>query len=152
MRYRTMLLLAVSVVTAAFLILNWRVLAAPASFSFLIASIDIPIGVVVLGLLALISLAFAIYVAIWQNALLLDFRRQSKELQSQRQLAENSEASRFTELTTLIHGELAALRERMEAALAALRDEVRDTEHSIAATLGEIDDRMQRGASRAVDS
>jgi hypothetical protein len=33
---------------------------------------------------------------------------------------------------------------RLEAAFTALRNELKDTEHSIAATLGEMDDRQRR--------
>jgi hypothetical protein len=65
--------------------------------------------------------------------LLAEFRRQAKELEAQRQLAESAEASRFTELGTLIREEIAKL-----------RTELQDTEHSIAATLGEMDDRLRK--------
>jgi septal ring factor EnvC (AmiA/AmiB activator) len=74
----------------------------------------------------------------------MDYRRQSKELQTQRILADDAEASRFTALTVLIKEEMAQRDARLEAAFTALRNELRDTEHSIAATLGEMDDRQRR--------
>jgi uncharacterized integral membrane protein len=148
MRFRTVFLLIVMLVTAAFLFMNWRVFAAPARFSFLVGSADIPIGLVMFVLLALIILAFAIYVGMWQGTLLMDYRRQSKELQAQRLLADDAEASRFTALSTLLHEEMSKQDTRLEAAFVALRTEVRDTEHSIAATLGEMDDRMRRATNR----
>ena len=151
MRFRTVLLIGVAIVAAAFLFINWRVFAAPANISFLVGSVEIPLGVVMVGLLTLVVLAVAVYVGFWQGTLLMDLRRQSKELQAQRNLADDAEASRFTELSTLLRVEMTKLDQRLEAALDALRGEVRDAEHSIAATLGEMDDRFQREHSRGTD-
>ena len=144
MRARTIALLVAGMVAAIFIIINWSVFAAPASFYFLIGTISIPIGVVMLGLIALVTLGYAIYLGFWQSKLLMDYRRQSKELQAQRSLADDAEASRFTALSALLKEEMAKQDARLEAAFTALRNELRDTEHSIAATLGEMDDRQRR--------
>jgi hypothetical protein len=80
----------------------------------------------------------------------MEFRRQSKELQAQRTLAESAEASRFTELGTLIRDEIANSDKRVETALEGLRSELRATENSLAATLGEMDDRYQRTTDHRV--
>lgn len=151
MRFRTVLLIVVAILVAAFLFINWRVFAAPANISFLVGSVQMPLGVVMVGLLVLVVLAVAVYVGIWQGTLLMDLRRQSKELQAQRNLADDAEASRFTELGNLLRAEMAKLDQRMEAALEALRGEVRDAERSVAATLGEMDDRLQREHPRGMD-
>ncbi len=148
MRFRTVLSLVVVLTMAAFLFVNWRVFSAPASFYFLLGSVDIPVGVVMVILLALIILVLAIYVGIWQGSLLRDYRQQSKELQAQRSLADDAEASRFTALSTLLRDEMAKQEIRFETAFNALQSELRDTEHSIAATLAEMDDRMVRGTNR----
>jgi len=142
MRFRTVLLIIVVVAIVAFLFINWRVFSAPSNWNFLIGTIEMPIGVVMLGLLA------AIYVGIWQGTILMDYRRQSKEMQAQRALADDAEASRFTQLSTLMRDEMSKLDKRLETALDALRGEVRDTENSIAATLAEMDDRLQRATNR----
>jgi hypothetical protein len=144
MRIKTILLLIVAIAIAAFLSINWRVFATPANFSFLVGSVDVPIGVVIVGLLGLVILTVAVYVAVWQGAILRDVRRQSKELQAQRSLADNAEASRFTELATLVREEMSRLDQRFDAAVGALRNDLQDTERSIAATLAEMDDRMLR--------
>ncbi|MGO9994513.1 MAG: LapA family protein [Steroidobacteraceae bacterium] len=148
MRFRTMLAIAVSAVLTVFFILNWRVFTAPAKLSLLVGSVDAPIGIVMLALFALGLLVLSSYLGVWQGTLLMEFRRQAKELQAQRTLAENAEASRFTELGTLIRDELANSDKRVETALEGLRSELRETENSIAATLGEMDDRYQRTADR----
>jgi uncharacterized integral membrane protein len=144
MRVRTIASIAAGVLAAIFIILNWSVFAAPARFYFVIGTISIPIGLVMLGLIALVTLGYAIWLGIWQSKLLMDYRSQSKELQSQRALADDAEASRFTALSALLRDEMAKQDARFEAAFTALRNELRDTEHSLAATLGEMDDRQRR--------
>ncbi len=144
MRFRSLLAIIVSVAAAAFFIINWGVFAAPAKLNLLITVVEAPVGVVMLVLFALAILVLSSYVGVWQGTLLLEFRRQAKELQSQRALAESAEASRFTELGHLVRTEIAGSDQRLAAALDAIRAELRDTEHSIAATLAEMDDRFQR--------
>ena len=133
MRFRSLLVLVASGLAALFVVLNWRVFAAPAHLNLLLTSAEVPVGVVMLLLFALALLVLWIIVGRWQGTLLTEFRRQTKELEAQRVLAESAEASRFTELGALIREEIAKL-----------RAELQDTEHSIAATLGEMDDRLRK--------
>ena len=133
MRFRSLLVLVASGLAALFVVLNWRVFAASAKLNLLLTSADVPVGVVMLLLFALALLVLWIIVGRWQGTLLMEFRRQAQELQAQRLLAECAEASRFTELGALIREEIAKL-----------RTELQDTEHSIAATLGEMDDRLRK--------
>ena len=133
MRVRSMLVLVAAGLAALFVVLNWRVFAGPAKLNLLLTSAEVPVGAVMLLLLALTLLVLWIVVGSWQGTLIMEFRRQAKELQAQRLLAESAEASRFTELGTLIREEIAKL-----------RTELQETEHSIAATLGEMDDRLRK--------
>jgi hypothetical protein len=144
MRYRTLLIAVVAVVTAAFFVVNWPVFAAPAKFSLLFTSFESSVGAVLLVVFAIVIFTLTVYMGVSQSSLLLEYRRQAKELQSQRTLADNAEASRFTEMGGLVHAEIAGLALRLEGALDDVREEFRNTESSIAATLGEMDDRMQR--------
>jgi uncharacterized protein HemX len=132
-RIRSLLVLVASGLAALFVVLNWRVFAASAKLNLLLTSAEVPVGVVMLLLFALALLVLWIIVGRWQGTLLTEFRRQAQELQAQRLLAENAEASRFTELGALIREEIAKL-----------RTELQETEHSIAATLGEMDDRLRK--------
>jgi uncharacterized integral membrane protein len=125
--------LAAGGLAALFAALNWRVLAAPAKLNLLLTTAEVPVGVMMLMLFALALLALWIVVGRWQGTLIMEFRRQAKELEAQRLLAESAEASRFTELGTLIREEIARL-----------RTELQETEHSIAATLAEMDDRLRK--------
>ncbi len=140
-----MVSIVVILTIAVFVGINWKVFAAPASFYILVGRVDMPLGLVMIALLVLIMLVVAIYVGMWQGSLLRDYRQQSKELHTQRTLADDAEASRFTALTTLLREEMSKQDARFQAAVDALRGEVRDTEHSLAATLAELDDRLVRG-------
>jgi uncharacterized integral membrane protein len=144
MRVRSIALIVAGLLAAIFIVINWSVFAQPASFYFVVGTISVPIGVVMLGLIALVTLGYAIFLGIWQGRVLMDYRRQSKELQTQRSLADDAEASRFTALSALLRAEMAKQDARLEAAFTTLRNELKDTEHSIAATLGEMDDRQRR--------
>jgi uncharacterized integral membrane protein len=132
-RFRSLLVLIASGLAALLVALNWRVFAGPARVNLLFTSAEVPVGVVMLMLFALVLLVLWTIVSRWQGTLLMEFRRQAKELEAQRLLAESAEASRFTELGTLIREEIAKL-----------RTELQETEHSIAATLGEMDDRLRK--------
>ncbi len=145
MRAKTVLLLIIIAVTAVFLFLNWHLLSMPARFNFLLGAIEIPMGLVIVGLLTILGLAFAIYMGVWQRGVLNDYRRVSQELRAQQQLADGAESSRFTALSTLMKEELAKLDQHLAQELQALRGELQVTENSISATLAEMDDRMRRG-------
>jgi uncharacterized integral membrane protein len=132
-RFRSLLVLVASGLATLFVVLNWRVFAAPAKLNLLLTSAEIPVGVVMLLLFAVGLLVLWNTLGRWQGTLLQEFRRQAKELQAQRLLAESAEASRFTELGALVREEIAKL-----------RTELQETEHSIAATLGEMDDRLRK--------
>ena len=133
MRFKSLLILVASGLAALFVVLNWRVFAGPAKLNLAVTQAEVPVGVMMLMLFALALAVLWILVSGWQGTLLAEFRRQAKELQAQRLLAESAEASRFTELGALIREEIAKL-----------RTELQETEHSIAATLGEMDDRLRK--------
>ena len=144
MRMRTLFLALVLLSVAVFVAVNWSAFTAPTRLSLLVTAVEAPVGLVMLGVVVLVVLAFGAYLVVWQSAILLESRRQTKELQVQRTLADQAEASRFTELRVIVHDELERLADRMTQALDALRAEIRDHANSLAATIGELDDRMQR--------
>ena len=144
MRTHTLLVVLVLLLIVAFLAINWSVFAASAKVSFVFVSIEVPIGLVMLGILTLIALTFGIYSAVSWSAILLEFRRQAKELTAQRTLADQAEASRFTELRAVMHDELEQLADRMSQMHDTFRTEIRDNTNSLSATIGELDDRIQK--------
>ncbi len=144
MRTRTLLIVLVLLLIAGFLAINWSLFAAPAKINFVFASIEAPMGLVMFGILTLIALAFGIYSAVSWSAILLEYRRQAKELTAQRTLADQAEGSRYTELRGAMHDELEHLADRMAQIHETLRTEIRDNANSLAATIGELDDRIQK--------
>ncbi|MCP2936069.1 hypothetical protein NK983_25610, partial [Salmonella enterica subsp. enterica serovar Typhimurium] len=99
---------------AAFVIANWHVLAAPVEVSLLVATINAPAGVILLGGTALLLVLLGAYTLSLHTSTLLEARRHAKELREQRLLADQAEASRFTELNAAMQKEFADLRVELQ--------------------------------------
>ena len=144
MRARTILVLLVIALITAFVILNWDAITTPGTLNLGFTTVQAPLGLVMLGLVAVLTLGYGVYMALWQGTILMETRRHTKELQAQRALADQAEASRFTELRSAMQTEFATLGDRLAKAQDALRQEMRDSSNSLAATIGEIEDRLTR--------
>ncbi len=155
MKTPTLLLLVVLAFVALFAIVNWNAIVTPTTVSMLVADIQAPIGLIMLVLLALVTAMFLLFVVYLQATVLLDARRQSRELQAQRELADKAEASRFTDLRVFLDAELRKLADQLAAAQSGmvarvseaekvLRAEIERTENAVTATVGELDDRLER--------
>ena len=149
MRLRTLLVVLAVLLVAAFVALNWPAFVTPMPLNLLFTTVEAPPALIMLALLALALLAGAIYMAVWQSEILRESRRNAKELQAQRQLAEQAEASRVTELRSVVLAQTDRLDERLQALQELLRTEIRDNAGSIAAMVGELGDRRGGGASPA---
>jgi len=145
MRLRTMLIILAILLLAAFAAVNWPVFSASTPLNLVVATVDAPLGLLMLGLIALLVLAFSVYMAAWQGQILLETRRHAKELEHQRVLADQAEASRFTELRGVMQEEIRVLSQRMAELHEALRTEIREQSASLAASVAEMDDRLARG-------
>ena len=106
MRIRTILLLLVLVAVAAFSVLNWNVFVSPTALSLGVTSVQAPLGLIMLVLLVFLAAFFLVFVVYLQSTVLFDTRRHSKELQANRALANQAEASRLTELREFLNVEL----------------------------------------------
>ena len=149
MRVRNLVLLVVLALVASFLAINWSAVTATAKFTLLLTSFEAPIGLVMLALIVVLVAAFGAYLILAQGAILLDTRRHAKELQAQRSLAERAEGSRVAEVRDLLRDELARLDARLTEHEERLQTELREGVNSLAATIGEIDDRLRgRGEPR----
>lgn len=146
MRLRTLVVILACLLIGLFVAVNWTAFIAPTTLNLLFAGVEAPLGMVMLGMLVLFALAAAAYMAFWQGRTLLDLRRHTREMQEQRTLADQAEASRFTELRDLVRGESERLAAQLAASHSAVEKEVRDQSNSIAAALAEIDDRLRRTA------
>jgi uncharacterized integral membrane protein len=144
MRIRTLLVVIALLLVAAFMALNWGAFATPASLNLLATTIEAPPALIMAAVLALVVLAGAVYMALWQSRILLESRRHAKELQAQRELADQAEASRLTELRATMVEQSERLTQRLTSVQEALQSEIRDQANSLAAMLGELGDRSAR--------
>ena len=155
MRIGTLLLLLVLAATAGFVGLNWDAMLAPVDLSIGVATVKMPLGLVMLGLMVLITALFLILVVWLQTSVLLETRRQAKEIKASRELADQAEASRFTELRSFIEAELgrrggqggesqAALLARIEQLDRDLRLSIEQSGNTLAAYIGELEDRLEK--------
>lgn len=135
MKTRTLFLLAVLISIAAFAALNWSAFNAPTTLSVGVASVQAPLGLVMLGLVVFLTALFLVFVVYLQAAVLLDTRRHAKDLRANRQLADQAEASRFTELRVFLEAELKNRSLRDEAAQAAMLNRIEQLESDLLAAL-----------------
>lgn len=147
MNFRTVLLLLVVAAIAALAALNWYTLSALTVVSFGVLTLEAPLGLIMLGLTALLAAFFLAYVLSLHGSVLMDTRRHTKEMQVQRELADKAEASRFTELRTFLeaqhqrsHGELM---ERLALLESRVASRVQESDNSTAAYVGQLEQQMR---------
>lgn len=159
MQIATILLLIVLVLTGLFAALNWPVFTAPMTLFVGVTNVELPLGLLMLGVLAVVSLLFIASALALQARSLGELRRHGRELQAQRQLADQAEASRFTELREFMSAELErvarnsdAVRDTLLARLDRMESQQRllieQTGNTLSSYIGELEDRFERGAGR----
>ncbi len=109
MSLRSLFLLLVGAAIVAFIGVNWAEMTRPTDLSLIFMEIRAPLGLVLIGLMALLSAVFVALVAYQQGTVLVETRRHAKELAIQRELADKAEASRFTDLRAHLDQETARL-------------------------------------------
>lgn len=135
---------------AFFGFMNWPVLNTPVSLWLGVTTVTAPLGtlvVILFGVLVLLMLAE-------QGTALAENRRYRRDLEAQRKLADQAEASRFTELRTYLASELARneqrfvdtqnmLIARVDQVERSMRATIEQQVNSLAATIGHLDDRLE---------
>ena len=155
MYLRTLLILIVVGAVAIFSAINWKAFMAPTTLSVVFANVEAPLGLILLAAIGLLTLLFLLYVAYLQSAILMENRRNARELQAQRDLAEQAEASRISQLRSFLEIELRRLGEKTEESKIAvlaklegvereLRAVVEQSGNTLAAYIGEIEDKLER--------
>jgi len=155
MYLRTLLILIVVGTVAIFSAINWSAFMAPTTLSVIFGSVEAPLGLILLAAIGLLTLLFLLYVAYLQSAILMENRRNARELQVQRDLAEQAEASRISQLRSFLEIELRRLGEKTEESKIAmsaklegvereLRAVVEQSGNTLAAYIGEIEDKLER--------
>ena len=153
MNLRTLLILAVLGLVAVFSALNWSAFIAPTALSLGFTRVEAPLGLILLAVVALLTLLFLVYITYLQSTVLFETRRHARELQSQRELADQAEASRFNQLRAFMEAELQRVAGEMEQSKSLLlnkldqierdlRASMEQTGNSLAASIGELEDRL----------
>jgi len=146
MNIRSLTILVLLALLGVFAVVNWGTFISPTELSLVFTRVEAPLGLVMLGFTALLTVVFLGYVMFVQMSALSASRKHSEELRHQRELADRAEASRFTKLRQFLAGELEGLRKSQLDSEGRLRDELASTANSLAASIGELDERVERMA------
>ena len=148
-----LLLLLASVTTIGLAVFNWHIFIAPAELSLGFTTVQLPLGLVMLGLLIFITALFLMNMVYLQSSALLERLHHSRELEANRKLIDHEEASNFTELQNFLESELSKQTElnaelkfevfaRFDLIESNLHTIIQQSENSLAAYIGELEDRL----------
>ena len=158
MRARTLLLILAIALVAAFAALNVDEFTRASVLSLGFTTIQVPLGLVMMVLLAIAVLAFLATTLYMQSSNLLETRRYARELDTQRELADRAEASRFTELRNLLDAQAssalnreaanaAVMAERLAQTQAVILHRLEQSDNTTSAYMGQLEDRLERRGS-----
>ncbi|MDP1566325.1 MAG: hypothetical protein Q8L91_08700 [Polaromonas sp.] len=162
MRTRTIVLIVAIVLMAGFAALNMDEFTRPSLLSLGFTTVQAPLGLVMLVILAAALLLFLATTLYIQSTHLIETRQTARELHAQRELADKAEASRFTELRSYLETKEVAAQHREAAQVTAVTERLAQSEQALAAKIdqsgntlasyiGELEDRLERrdGVHRA---
>ncbi|MGV3727407.1 hypothetical protein [Hydrogenophaga sp.] len=155
MKLRTLLLVVFILFIAGFVALNFEQILQPTALNFGFTQVQAPMGLVLLGMLALVLVVFLAALVYYQTLHLMEVRRITREAADQRLLADKAEASRFTELRQYLQTELqtTATREqdltnklhtKLDQVQSALTQVIEQSANGLSASVGELEDRLER--------
>ncbi|MGJ7603688.1 LapA family protein [Variovorax sp. LT1R20] len=155
MGVRSAFLFVIVLLIAVLAALNWGTLSAPTDIWLGFMTVSGPLGLIMLGLTVVLAAFFLVYVLYLHSSVLLDTKRHTKEMQVQRDLADKAEASRFTELRNFLEAQEnkhmahnadrhAALVARIDQLETAVRVRSEQTDNTLAAHIGQLEDRIER--------
>lgn len=160
MYLRSVLILFLLAMLTLFTAINWNAFVAPATLSLVFATVEAPLGLILLGFVVLLAALFLLYVVYLQSSVLIETRRHARELHAQRELAEQAERSRFHELSGNLENYVHSIAQQSESAKAEIvarldalerntRSSIAQCENTVAAYLAELDDRLERAANES---
>ena len=134
---------------ATFTVANWSVLTMPTTLSFAAFEVEGPLGLILVGVVLVFAALFAVYATALRAAMLLESRRRTQELETQRKLADSAESSRLNDLRTQIESEFTRLRGLLEDIATriddlgpSMRTSLDESANGLAAQIGEMDDKL----------
>ena len=154
MKILNVIILIVFVGLIIFAASNWNAIITPIPLSLVFMETNAPLGLILLAITGLLALLFLGFVVYMQSSTLMLRRRLNKELEAQRKLADEAEASRFTDLRTYLEAELQQLSNqntelyqksanRIAELETAIKATVEETGTTLTAYIGELEDRLE---------
>lgn len=125
MRTRLTLLLVAIAALATFAAFNWGEFVRPSQLSWGFGTGEVPLGLVLLALLAVSWVGFLLASAYLETHYQLATHRHLKALEAQRLLADKAEASRFTELRAYLESQATLVAQRDVASASRVEQAVR---------------------------
>ncbi|HEY1288825.1 MAG TPA: LapA family protein [Burkholderiales bacterium] len=126
MRVRTLVVMVLLLLVALFAALNWAAFTAPTELWLGVATVRAPLGLILLGMIVFLAAVFLGYVVYLQTSFLMEARRSARALQAQRELADQAEASRFTELRAHLDARLTEIENSLSAHIGEMRGELQN--------------------------
>jgi hypothetical protein len=153
MRARLVYIILAAVIVGGIAALNWPEVTRTTHLNFGLATADAPLGAILLGAFLLTLAVFLVSSVIMESRNLIVWNRHNRELQTQRDLAERAEASRFTDLRQHIDTTLRDSRQRdtivsrefeksMLQSHRELRTHLENMTRALMARLGELEARF----------
>jgi uncharacterized integral membrane protein len=153
-----MVILLTLVLLGVFVLANWSVLTARTTLSLLAFSIEGPLGLILLGIILVFLVLFMAHAITLRTTMLLEARRHAADLKSERDRADQADASRISELRREIDQRFSELRaaiqstgEKQAASAKSLNESIeRSIElatNSLSASIGDLDRRLERAKS-----
>ncbi|MFW5431494.1 MAG: LapA family protein [Methylophilaceae bacterium] len=155
MKFLNFILLIALVALIVFAALNWQAIITPIPLSLLFTDAEAPLGLILLSATGLLTLLFLSFVIYMQSTALMTRKRLNREVEEQRKLANDAEASRFNELRTYLENELEKLvtqsseiHQKVESRLTeietGLKSSFEESSTSLSAYIGELGDRLDK--------
>jgi len=159
MRARMFILVVAILAVAAFVALNWSEFLRTSPLSFGGAVAEAPLGLIMLGILAVVFAAYIVSGAVSRTQSLLESHQHMKALAHQRELADKAEASRFTDLRQHLDTQLRELRQRdaiaatefekaMVGSQRELRTQLEQMSRAMTARITELEHRLEARLER----
>jgi uncharacterized integral membrane protein len=155
MNFISIVILLALFLLAVFTLVNWTVLSASSTLSFIVFDIEGPLGVILLGAMLVLVALFVVYALTLKTGMLMESRRHNQELEAQRKLAETAEASRLSDLRaqierefTQLHDAIGAVDGRMDSHEQTMKQSLNEAANGLAALVAEMDDKIDRALAR----
>ncbi len=154
-----LIILLVLIFLGVFAMANWGVLTAPTALSFLVFTLEGPLGIILLAMMLALALLFTFYIMALRTSMFVADRKHAQAWRSQYELAEQEEASRLADLRAHLEREFERLHAKiqdMDNRMTARSDGIEqsllkslgDTTNTLSAYVAEVDDKLDRALPR----